>query len=284
MFLDTEAKKEALRYIQNCQTAVRNCSVSTESDEAPTIVFISKMTPVKMAELSLEDAANIRAQRRKALIDAGASTEDISRDEENEGDALMAMGRVFSGTLHGGRPYYAISHRHNPLELIPRVESDPLAVSLVDVNSVVPVESGQIGLYLCFGPSFKAVGSMPAGNIVGIIGLERYILKTGTLSSSFYCPPMRAITFQAKPILRVAVEPRRHQDLGALERGLRGLYQYDPVVEVAMEPTGQYTISCLGELHLELCLKALRERFAKYVWFCIYSFNSSNFLFVRQKM
>ena len=92
MFLDTEAKKEALRYIQNCQTAVRNCSVSTESDEAPTIVFISKMTPVKMAELSLEDAANIRAQRRKALIDAGASTEDISREEENEGDGKGFLG------------------------------------------------------------------------------------------------------------------------------------------------------------------------------------------------
>jgi ribosome assembly protein 1 len=44
---------------------------------------------------------------------------------------------------------------------------------------------------------------------------------------------------------------------------MQALYQYDPVVEVSVESSGEFTISCLGELHLELCLKALSENFAK---------------------
>ena len=65
-------------------------------------------------------------------------------------------------------------------------------------------------------------------------------------------------------MVRVAVEPRRHQDLLQFEDALQKLYQYDPVVEIDMDAMphgcgglGQHTITCLGELHLEQCLKSL---------------------------
>ena len=88
-------------------------------------------------------------------------------------------------------------------------------------------------------------------------------MKTGTLASSWACSPMSAMTFQAKPLVRVAVEPSSHRDLSKVEAGLQALYQYDPVVEVGVDETGQHTMTCLGELHLEQCLKALIQRFAK---------------------
>ena len=76
---------------------------------------------------------------------------------------------------------------------------------------------------------------------------------------------MKAITFQAKPVVRVAVEPLSHKDLSRLELGLQSLYQFDPAVEVGVDESGQHTVTCIGELHLEQCLKSLTERFARYL-------------------
>lgn len=278
----------ALAGIARCKEGVKNCAVDLPSDaSSPVVVFISKMMPIKLTDLAPEDANMIRLQRRLRAAEALAQCDDIivkAAVPEDESDVLMALGRVFSGTLTRMSSYYVLNHRHRPLTMVPpleaRSEDEWASIAALEGSemeaaiasgrqvdtisstvSVVPRSS--IGLYLCFGPSIKSVPFIPAGNIVGIIGLDQQVLKTGTLSSSFFCPPMRPISFQAKPILRVAVEPTRHQDLATLEAGLKLLYQYDPVVEVAVEATGEFTISCLGELHLELCLKALSESFAK---------------------
>ena len=53
------------------------------------------------------------------------------------------------------------------------------------------------------------MNSAPAGNIVGIGGLENYILKSATLSSEWACPPFVESVAGSVPILRVAVEPAK---------------------------------------------------------------------------
>lgn len=261
-----ESTRVALKSMKACKDAVSNCVVlgSGEDGASPVVVYISKMTPVKITDLAPEDQAMVRAQREAATSDApsGAGSGEGAKGKD-ETDVLMALGRVFAGELRRDSSFYTLGHRHQPLGLLN--ESGEVLEENLAKHNVSRVDGANLGLYLCFGPSFKSVASMPAGNIVGIIGLDRYVQKTGTMSSTYFCPPMRSITFQAKPILRVAVEPIRPQDLPALEKGIQALYQYDPVVEVSVESTGQFTISCLGELHLELCLKALSERFAKYV-------------------
>ena len=127
---------------------------------------------------------------------------------------------------------------------------------------------------MCFGPSVCAVDEVPAGNIVGIVGVHDSVMKTGTLTSSWKSVPMSSITFQTKPVVRVAVEPSAHQDLAKLEAGLKQLYQYDPVVEVGVDSMGQHTLTCIGELHLEQCLKMLKDRFAR--WGLSVSWSVSN--------
>ena len=47
-------------------------------------------------------------------------------------------------------------------------------------------------------------------------------------------------------MVEVAVEPTCHQDLPRLEAGLQALYQYDPVVEVRIDDSGQHSMACLG--------------------------------------
>jgi len=132
-----------------------------------------------------------------------------------------------------------------------------------DLPTVTVVENTSI--YLCLGPSVHAIQCAVAGNIVGIWtpGLGDSVLKTATMSSSLFAPCLQAMTFQAKPMVRVAVEPTSHVHLPRLDEGLRRLHRFDAAVEVSMDTAGQRTMACLGELHLELCVRALRERFAR---------------------
>jgi ribosome assembly protein 1 len=76
------------------------------------------------------------------------------------------------------------------------------------------------------------VDEVSAGNIVAIVGLDQLVLKTSTLATTWACQPLKAMTFQARPIVRVAVEPKNPLDFPRLEQGLMSLYQYDPAVEV----------------------------------------------------
>lgn len=51
--------------------------------------------------------------------------------------------------------------------------------------------------------------------------------------------------------MRVAVEPARPGDMPALVEGLRLLHQADPMVQVAVQETGEHVLCAAGE---QLCL------------------------------
>ena len=263
--------------------SIESCSTQAESD---VVVFVSKMTPVRAAELSPQDLEMVNRKRAAASAAAAAAAEAEgsapppplpSLDINDE--VFIALARVFSGVLRRDSRLFVLGHHHNPFSLSlasGAAEGDAVDDNVVPSSSAalgpgqggassslqrVPADS--FGMYLFFGPSVRAVDHVPAGNLVGILGLDALILKTATLSSTWCCPPLRAITFQAQPMVRVAVEPVDHKDLAALGRGLQALFQFDPVVEVGLDEAGQHTMTCLGELHLEQCLKTLSERFAK---------------------
>lgn len=267
---------------------------SASRDEPDVVVFVSKMIPVRVADLSQRDIAMLN--RQLAAKAAAAAAAEGSGEGGDSSDApapaaplgspggaeevFMALGRVFSGVLRRSAKLYVLGHRHDPHALAATCETsgqeasvgvsgearaldplDPPPAHLATSAVAVPLNS--IGMYLCLGPSFFPIEEVPAGNIVGILGLSDWVSKTATLCSTWACEPLRAITFQAKPMVRVAVEPLNHQDLPRLESGLQSLFQYDPVVEVGVDEQGQHTMNCLGELHLEQCVKTLSERFAK---------------------
>ncbi|KAK9937369.1 hypothetical protein M0R45_014164 [Rubus argutus] len=50
---------------------------------------------------------------------------------------------------------------------------------------------------------------------------------------------------------------------GALMKGLRLLNRADPFVEVTVSARGEHVLSAAGEVHLERCIKDLKDRFAK---------------------
>jgi ribosome assembly protein 1 len=113
------------------------------------------------------------------------------------------------------------------------------------------------------GRGLEAVEKVPAGNIFGIGGVSKYILKSATIASSPYAPIFSAMYFQAAPIMRFSLEPQNLSDMKKLVKGLKLLNQSDPSVEVYIQETGEHVIVTAGEVHAERCLRDLNDKFAK---------------------
>ena len=111
----------------------------------------------------------------------------------------------------------------------------------------------------------------------GLVGVDDYLLKSGTIvegdAVNFY--PFHTMKFSVAAVVRVAVEPKNAQDLPKLVEGLKRLSKSDPLVQCRTAKTGEHIIAGAGELHLEICLKDLREDFMK-VCFSVAQF-SRNF-------
>lgn len=271
--INNELRESTVRKMISVYRDIESCSV--DEQKAEVTVFISKMTPIRAGDLSPQDITMLRD--RKMLIESTLESASQENDFDSSTEVFMALGRVFSGVLTRDKDLYILGNRHDPLvldqESIQQLQATDLLSNENDKNesnmgestltSVKKLPAGSFGLYICLGPSAYPVDKAYSGNIVGIVGLESHVFKSGTLCSTWATCPMKAITFQAKPMVRVALEPTSHFDLPKLEKGLRSLYQYDPVVEVGLDDNGQHTMTCLGELHLELCLKTLIDKFAK---------------------
>lgn len=113
------------------------------------------------------------------------------------------------------------------------------------------------------GRDLELIDDVPAGNIVGIGGLDKSVLKTATLCTNIYCPSFTELTLMATPILRVAVEPLNHLEMAKLVKGLKLLNQADACVQVLIQESGEHVLLTLGEVHLERCVADLEERYAK---------------------
>ncbi|KAL1302410.1 hypothetical protein AAFC00_002807 [Neodothiora populina] len=262
---------------------------SKTSTDEPIVAYVSKMVAVPEDELpinkrrggalSAEEARELGRKKRAEIARAQALAEGedngidsvaealskaaIGDDEDDYEDGgeeveqkevkehLIGFARLFSGTLTVGQEVYVLPPKFTPAA--PHTAPEPKKVTIT-------------ALYLLMGRSLESLNSVPAGSIVGIGGLDGAILKSGTLCSQLEGAPnlssSAAISTNA-PIVRVALEPAWPGDLDKMIKGLHLLEQADPAVLYEQLESGEHVILTAGELHLERCLKDLRERFAK---------------------
>merc|ERR1712033_13803 len=90
-------------------------------------------------------------------------------------------------------------------------------------------------------------------------GVDQFLVKTGTITTLEAAHNMKQMKFSVSPVVRVAVEPKDHQQLPKLVEGLKRLAKSDPMVLVKTEESGEHIVAGAGELHLEICLKDLEE-------------------------
>jgi len=154
---------------------------------------------------------------------------------------FYAFGRVFSGKVAGGQKVRIMGPNY-----VPGKKEDLFEKSIQ--RSI-----------LMMGRFVEAIEDVPAGNICGLVGVDQYIVKTGTITTSKEAHNMKVMKFSVSPVVRVAVEPKNPSDLPKLVEGLKRLSKSDPMVQCIIEESGEHIIAGAGELHLEICLKDLEE-------------------------
>ena len=248
------------------------------TEKAPVAAYVSKVFAVPNEQF---------ARNARIKLEPGKKT-------------LIAMTRLFSGTLKVGDEIHILGARYNP---------------------ATPEKHCHIAkipqLWMLMGPDLQPIDQVQAGDVFGIGGedlsLHQFtaedgstenlstelastsmvispdgtrnrdklnlpsktittaernafvsnIVKTATLTNNPACPVFGALNKHVNPIVRVAVEPESPSDLDTLEAGMWLLHQADAAVHVEVQENGEFIIGALGELHLTRCLELLREEFAR---------------------
>ncbi|KAJ1736071.1 Cytoplasmic GTPase/eEF2-like protein (ribosomal biogenesis) [Coemansia biformis] len=185
------------------------------------------------------------AEAMESGLQIGGAEPDPDAEED---EVLVGFGRLYSGTVSVGDKLWAMQPKYNAKDA-----RTHCFLKQINVRA----------LYMMMGREFVLLQSVPAGSVFGIRGVAGAILKSGTLASDAQaCPNLAAMHSESHPIVRVAIEPANPQDMARLVHGLELLNQADPCVQVISQATGERVLVAAGELHLERCLKDLRERFA----------------------
>merc|ERR1712167_146425 len=115
---------------------------------------------------------------------------------------------------------------------------------------------------LMMGRTVEQIQDVPCGNTVALVGVDQFILKSGTLTSIDSAHNITAMKYSVSPVVKVAVKPKDGKDLPKLVEGLKKLSKSDPLVVCTTEESGEHVIAGCGELHVEICLKDLRDEYA----------------------
>ena len=154
---------------------------------------------------------------------------------------FYAFGRVFSGTAKSG-----LKVRIQGPNYIPGQKTDLFVKSIQRT-------------ILMMGKYTEPIEDVPAGNILGLVGVDQFLLKSGTLTTSETAHNMKVMKFSVSPVVRRSVEVKNASDLPKLVEGLKRLSKSDPCVLTYISESGEHVVAGAGELHLEICLKDLEE-------------------------
>ncbi|XP_031488495.1 uncharacterized protein LOC116256301 [Nymphaea colorata] len=221
----------------------KSVEICDSRSSAPCVAFVAKMfaVPLKMVPQ--------RGPNGEVIDNIVEEFGGLGESDAGNQECFLAFARIFSGIFSTGQKVCVLSSMYDPL----KSETIQKHVQVAELRS----------LYLMMGQGLKPVASAAAGNVVAIRGLGQFISKSATLSSTRNCQPFSSMVHQVSPMLKVAIEPSDPADMGALMKGLRLLNRADPIVEITVSSRGEQVLAAAGEVHLERCIKDLKERFAR---------------------
>ena len=163
----------------------------------------------------------------------------------NDKGRFYAFGRVFSGVISTGQKVRIMGPNY-----VPGSKND---LNVKNIQRTVIMMGGKV----------EAVPDVPCGNTVGLVGVDQFLLKQGTIATAEDAHNIRVMKYSVSPVVRVAVDVKNASDLPKLVEGLKKLSKSDPLVLCYTEESGEHIIAGCGELHVEICLKDLVEEYAK---------------------
>jgi elongation factor 2 len=181
---------------------------------------------------------SVVGQAMASCDDKGPTVMCITNVQADPNLDLIATGRLFSGMVRNGDKVYL-------------------------VNAQTERVIQQVSIYM--GAFREPVDEVAAGNLVALTGLE--LAKAGeTLVDAEHkdeMVPFEPIKYVSEPVVTVAVESKNPKDLPELLAAMDKLATEDPnLVTTVNRETGEYLLSGIGELHLEIAVKFLRGHFS----------------------
>ncbi len=174
----------------------------------------------------------------KALIgcaDDGPTVFCVTNVHSDGDGGTVASGRLFSGKLAKGERLHLV---------------DALAETVVN------------GVSVDMGSLREEVGWVSAGNLASL-SLTGEVKAGETLVDAAHkadMVPFEGISYISEPVVTLAVEPKNPKDIPVLLEALEKLASEDPNLHVAAErETGEYLLSGMGELHLEVAINQLKS-------------------------
>jgi len=158
---------------------------------------------------------------------------------------FYAFGRVFSGTVATGQkvriqgPHYKVGSKED--------------LHIRSIQRTV----------LMMGRGTEPIADVPCGNTVALVGIDQYLLKSGTITTLEDAHNIADMRYSVAPVVKVAVRVKDGRELPKLVEGLKRLSKSDPLVVCTTEESGEHVIAGCGEMHVEVCLKDLREQYAQ---------------------
>lgn len=156
---------------------------------------------------------------------------------------FFAFGRILSGTIQSGQKVTILG-----ADYVHGGKND------IYINKSVP----QVGLAI--GKDFVQVSKAVCGNTVALAGIEKYLVKTGTITSISDSPyPIKTMKLMVAPVVRVAVQVKHAGDLPKLNKCLVKLKKTDGSVNCYQTEDGEMIIAGAGEYHIENLIENLQD-------------------------
>jgi len=157
----------------------------------------------------------------------------ITTIEVDPHSGVVAIGRVFSGCVEKGKTVKLVTRR----------------------------QKGTIQqVYMSMATDRVIVDRIPAGNIAALSGLPSVHVGETVADDGVETQPFEGLRYVSDPVVTVAVEPQDVKDLPLFDKVIHKLTLEDPNLHfVINKESGEYLLSGMGELHLEVTAYRMQE-------------------------
>ena len=162
---------------------------------------------------------------------------------------FYAFGRVFSGSATSSK-IKILTNDHNPHEQTRKTSYDDT------IKRVIIMMANR----------FENVNLVPVGNTLLLDGIDRYMIKAGTVVGDEHinCFPFRNISFSVFPIVNYSIRPKNQSDVTKFTEILKKFIKSDPCLQYTYnKESNEHILAGADELHLDVSLEQLRTDFLK---------------------
>ena len=157
----------------------------------------------------------------------------VSTIEVDPHSGVIAIGRVFSGTVAKGK-----------------------VVQLISARTKGPIQQ----VYMSMAADRVIIDHVPAGNIAALSGLPTMHVGETVAEEGVETQAFEGLKYVSDPVVTVAVEPADVKDLPLFDKVMHKLTTEDPNLRFLInKESGEYLLSGMGELHLEITAYRMQE-------------------------